>query len=222
MQDSLLKEEKLHRSEIQIQKKENQLQIFYDMQSLYERQGRKLHDYKKQLVTVQGLLESGDTASAVKLTKELTKSIAVEMSEVNTGHPIVNAVLNQEYRIAKGNGIGMMFSIAEADKNRLSDEDIVVVLGNLLDNAIHECEKIVKSGKDAVIQVKMAYMDSEMIISVQNPVYRKVIIENNEVADKKIDGHGIGLVNVRETVEKYDGSFAISCDENEFTVVVII
>ena len=222
MQDLLLKEEKLHRSEIQIQKKENQLQIFHDMQSLYERQGKKLHDYKKQLVTVQGLLESGDTASAVKLTKELTKSIAVEMSEVNTGHQIVNAVLNQEYRIAKGKGIGMMFSIAEVDRISLSEEDIVVVLGNLLDNAIHECEKIVKSGKDAVIQVKMAYMDSEMIISVQNPLYRKVIIENNEVADKKIDGHGIGLVNVRETVEKYDGSFAISCDENEFTAVVII
>ena len=222
MQDSLLKEEKLHRSEIQIQKKENQLQIFHDMQSLYERQGKKLHDYKKQLVTVQGLLESDDTASAVKLTKELTKSIAVEMSEVNTGHPIVNAVLNQEYRIAKEKGIGMMFSIAEVDRIRLSDEDIVVVLGNLLDNAIHECEKIVESGRDAVILVKMAYIDSELIITVQNPVYRKVIIENNEVAVKQIDGHGIGLVNVRETVEKYDGSFAISCDEKEFTAVVII
>ena len=53
-------------------------------------------------------------------------------------------------------------------------------------------------------------------------MYRKVIIENNEVMDKQSDGHGIGLVNVRETVEKYDGSFAISCDEKEFTAVVII
>ena len=222
IQDQLLKEEKLQQFKMQNQKNQNQLQIFHDMRSLTERQGKMLHDYKKQLVTVQGLIESGDTASAVKLTQELTKSISVEMSEVNTGHPVVNAVLNQEYRIAKGMGIGMIFSITEADKIRLRDEDIVVVLGNLLDNAIHECERIVESGKDAVIQIKMAYMDGEMIITVQNPVYEPVDIENGEVVGKQKDGHGIGLANVRETVEKYDGSFAISCDENGFTAVVVI
>ena len=221
--DSLLKEEKLRRSEIQIQKKENQLQIFHDMQSLYERQGKKLHDYKKQLTTVQGLIESGDYGTAVNLTKELTKSIAVEMSEVNTGHPVVNAVLNQEYCVAKGLGIGMIFSVSEADKIRLNDEDIVVVFGNLINNAIHECERIVSVGKDAVIHVKLADMGDEMVITIQNPVAEVVRIEeNNDVVHKSAEGHGIGLSNVRETVEKYNGSFAISCDENEFTAVVII
>ena len=222
IQDSLIKEEKLQQSEIQLQNKQNQLQVFRDMQSLHERQGKKLHDYKKQIVTIEGLIENGDTVSAVRLIKELTKSINVEMSEVNTGHPIVNAVLNQEYKIAKGKGIGMMFSVTEADRIRLGDEDIVVVLGNLLDNAIHESEKIVNSGADAVIQVKMAYMDGEMIITVQNPVYEQVSIDNNEVVSRQTEGHGIGLANVREAVEKYNGSFAISCDENEFTAVAII
>lgn len=223
MQESLLKEERIRQSELQVQKKQNQLQLFHDMQSMYERQGKKLHDYKKQLATVQGLIESGDYETAVNLTKELTKSIAVEMSEVNTGHPVVNAVLNQEYRVAKGLGIGMIFSVSEADKIRLSDEDIVVVFGNLLDNAIHECERIVADGKDAVIHVKLADMDGEMVITIQNPVIEAVQIdENNDVVHKSEEGHGIGLSNVRETVEKYGGSFVISCDENEFTAVAII
>ena len=223
MQESLLKEEKLRQSELQIQKKQNQLQLFHDMQSLYERQGKKLHDYKKQLATVQGLIENGDYDAAVNLTKDLTKSIAVEMSEVNTGHPVVNAVLNQEYRVAKGLGIGMIFSVSEADKISLKDEDIVVIFGNLLDNAIHECEKIVDSEKDAVIHVKLADMDGEMVITIQNPVQETVLIdENNEVVNKASNGHGIGLSNIRETVEKYGGSFVISCDEKEFTAVVII
>ena len=116
----------------------------------------------------------------------------------------------------------MMFSVTEADRIRLGDEDIVVVLGNLLDNAIHESEKIVNSGADAVIQVKMAYMDGEMILTVQNPVHEQVSIDNNEVVSRQTEGHGIGLANVREAVEKYNGSFAISCDENEFTSVAII
>lgn len=222
MQESLLKEEKLRQSELQIQKKQDQLRLFHDMQFLYEKQGKKLHDYKKQLATVQGLVENGDYDTAVNLTKELTKSIAVEMSEVNTGHPVVNAVLNQEYRIAKGLEIGMILSVSEVNKIRLKDEDIVVIFGNLLDNAIHECVKIVEAGKDAVIQVKMACMQNETIVTIQNPVCQQVSIEDNEVTDKQGDGHGMGLVNVRETVERYDGSFVISCDEKEFTAVVII
>ena len=189
---------------------------------MYEKQGKKLHDYKKQLATVQGLVENGDYDTAVNMTKELTKSIDVEMSEVNTGHPVVNAILNQEYRIAKSLEIGMIFSVSEVDKIRLKDEDIVVIFGNLLDNAIRECVKIVEAGKDAVIQVKMRCMQNETIITIQNPVCQQVSIEDNEVTDKQGDGHGMGLVNVRETVERYDGSFVISCDEKEFTVVVII
>lgn len=223
MQESLLKEEKLRQSELQIQKKQDQLQLFHDMQSLYERQGKKLHDYKKQLATVQGLVENGDYDTAVNLTKELTKSIAVEMSEVNTGHPVVNAVLNQEYRVAKGLEIGMIFSVSEVNKIRLKDEDIVVIFGNLLDNAIRECERVIASGKDAVIHVKLADMDDEMVVTIQNPILEMVRIdENNEVVNKDLDGYGIGLSNIRETVEKYGGSFVISCDEKEFTAVVII
>ena len=222
LQDSLLKEEKIYQSEIQLQRKQNQIQMFRDMQSLYERQGRKLHDYKKQLITVQGLIENGDAEAAISLSKDLTKSIAIEMSEVNTGHPVVNAVLNQEYRIAKGKGIGMIFSVTDAGRIRLSEEDIVVVFGNLLDNAIHACEKVVALGDNAVIQVKLAGVDDEMVITVQNPVSENVDIENNEVKHEVAAGHGIGLKNVMETVEKYDGSFVISCDDKEFTAVVII
>ncbi|QGX45069.1 hypothetical protein [Streptococcus equinus] len=76
------------------------------MQALYERQGRKLHDYKKQLATLQELLKGGDTDAAIEFTEQLTKSIAVEMSEVNVGHPVVNAVFNQQYRVAKGKILG--------------------------------------------------------------------------------------------------------------------
>ena len=113
LQDSLIKDEKLRKSEIQIENKQNQLQAFRDMQTLYERQGRKLHDYKKQITTLQELLKGGDTEAAIAFTEQLTKSISVEMSEVNVGHSVVNAVLNQQYRVAKGKNIGMTFSVSD-------------------------------------------------------------------------------------------------------------
>ena len=222
LQDSLIKDEKIRLSEIQLESKQNQLQAFRDMQSLYERQGKKLHDYKKQLGTVEELLKAGDVDSAIGFTEQLTKSIAVEMSEVNIGHPVVNAVLNQYYRIAKSEDIGMSFTVGDMHDIRLSDDDIVVVMGNLLENAIHECEKIKSLGKTASVQVKLVEKDSKMIFTVRNPVVQKVEITDNKVQGAQQGGHGIGLSNVESVVEKYGGTFAISCDEKEFTAVAII
>ncbi|MBR6475451.1 MAG: hypothetical protein IKS98_08365, partial [Lachnospiraceae bacterium] len=83
LQEALVKDEKLRLSEIQVERKQNQLQAFHNMQSLYELQGRKLHDYKKQLATLQELMKSGDVDTAIELTEQITKNIAVEAAEIN-------------------------------------------------------------------------------------------------------------------------------------------
>ncbi|RKM61141.1 ATP-binding protein [Butyrivibrio sp. CB08] len=222
LQELMIKDEKIRLSEVQIESKQNQLQAFRDMQSLYERQGRKLHDYKKQLGTVQELLKSGDVSAAAEYVEQLTKSISVEIAEVNVGHPVVNAVLNQQYRIAKEKNIGMTFAVSDLKSIRISDEDIVVLLGNLLENAIHECEKVIATGRTASIQVKFVEKDGNIIIMVKNPVAQRVDIIDNKVQGNNSVGHGIGLINVEHVASKYDGSFAISCNDQEFSAVVMI
>lgn len=222
LQELMIKDEKIRLSEVQIESKQNQLHAFRDMQSLYERQGRKLHDYKKQLGIVQELLNSGDISAATEYVEQLTKSISVEIAEVNVGHPVVNAVLNQQYRIAKEKNIGMTFAVSDLKSIRISDEDIVVFLGNLLENAIHECEKVISAGRMASIQVKFVEKDGNIIIMVKNPVIRRVDIIDNKVQGDNSAGHGIGLTNVEHVASKYDGSFAISCNDQEFSAVVMI
>ena len=222
LQEAMIKDEKLRLSEMQNESKQNQLQAFHDMQSLYERQGKKLHDYKKQLSTLQELMKSGDIDTAIEMTEQLTKSIAVEASEINVGHPVINAVLNQQYRVAKGKNIGMTFSVSELKDVRLADDDIVVLLGNLLENAIHECEKIIAEGKVASISVKFVEASGKIILNVRNPVREKVEIVDNKVIAPSHEGHGIGLSNVEAVAEKNGGTFAISCDDNEFVTVVMI
>ena len=72
------------------------------------------------------------------------------------------------------------------------------------------------------MQVKLVEKDSKLIFTVRNPVVKKVDIEDNKVQKNIKNGHGIGLANVFNVVKKYDGSFAISCDDKEFTAVVLI
>ena len=104
----------------------------------------------------------------------------------------------------------------------LEEEEIVILLSNLLDNAIRESEKVLKNTGKAVIHLKLECEDHKLIFAVRNPVTEKVEIENDTIKSKRGDHHGIGLLNVKAVVDKYGGDMVLSCDENEFKAVVIL
>lgn len=222
LQDILEKGEMLRISTLTNQKAKNQLAVYRDMQSVYERQGRKLHDYKNQLRTIQTLMKAGDVQTAISFVEKLTESISVEMSAINTNHPVVNAVLNQKYHTAQEKQISMIFKVGDVHEIALREEEIVILLSNLLDNAIRESERVIKAGREAVIHIKMVCEDKQMILSVKNPVLKKVEMAGNTICNSVENGHGIGLLNIQSVVEKYGGDFVLDCDEKEFCAVVII
>ncbi|MDD6812065.1 MAG: GHKL domain-containing protein [Lachnospiraceae bacterium] len=222
LQDILDKSEQLRVSTLANQNAKNQIEAYHDMDALYECQRRKMHDYKNQIVTIQSLVQGGNTDKAVNLMEQLTESISVDLSAINTNHPVVNAVLNHKFHTAKEKQIAMIFQVGDVHEICLTEEEIVILLGNLLDNAIAECERVVRAGKDAVIQFKFIYEEGKVILSIKNPVFEKVQIVDNKVQVNAKSGHGIGLKNVEAVVEKYDGSIAFDCDEKEFRAVVIL
>ena len=98
----------------------------------------------------------------------------------------------------------------------------MILLSNLLDNAIRESEKVLKNTGKAVIHLKLECEDHKLIFAVRNPVTEKVEIENDTIKSKRVDHHGIRLLNVKAVVDKYGGDMVLSCDENEFKAVVIL
>ena len=194
-----------------VRKTESQLAHYRDMQAVYERQGRKMHDYKNQIRTMQVLLKEGDVQAAAALAERLTESISVEMSVVNTNHPVVNAVLNQKFHAAREQGVSMLFRVGDMGGWHLDEEETVILLSNLLDNAIHECVKVARQGRKAVIHVKLVQEGGNLIFSVRNPVVEKVQVTE-----------GTGLSNVKAVADKYGGDFAVSCDEEKFQAVVML
>ena len=89
-------EERIKIAVLTEQNQKNRIADYQDREEIYERQRRKMHDYKNQLSTIQTLIKNGHTDEALSFTQKLTESIAVEMSAINTNHPVVNAVLKPE------------------------------------------------------------------------------------------------------------------------------
>lgn len=222
MQNILKKEEQIRAYMLINHNQKNQIDAYRDMKEVYDRQRKKMHDYKNQLGTIQTLIKGKDIKSALIFTEKLTESISVDMSAINTNHPVVNAVLNQKYYSAQEKKISMILKVGDLHEIRLKEEEIVILLANLIDNAIRECEKVLEKKDKAVIRLKLVCENGKLILSIRNPVIDKVRIIDDTVQKKGSDSQGIGLLNVKTVVNKYEGDMALSCDEKEFKVVVMI
>ena len=66
------------------------------------------------------------------------------MSAINTNHPVINAVLNQKYYTMQQKKISVIFKVGDLHEVTMEEEEIVILLSNLLDNAIRESEKVLK------------------------------------------------------------------------------
>ena len=222
MQDTVEKEEKIKIAVLTEQNQKNRIADYQDREEIYNRQRKKMHDYKNQLATIQTLLKNGHTDEALSFTQKLTESIAVDMSAINTNHPVVNAVLNQKYRSMQEKYIALILKVGDMNKINLEEEEIVILLSNLLDNAIRESERVLKNTGKAVIHLKLECEDDKLILAVRNPVTEKVRIENDMIKSKRGAEHGMGLLNVKAVVDKYGGDMVLSCDDNEFKAIVIL
>ena len=72
------------------------------------------------------MIKNGHTNEALSFTQKLTESIAVEMSAINTNHPVVNAVLNQKYRSMQEKHIAVILKVGDLQEICLEEEEIVI------------------------------------------------------------------------------------------------
>ena len=94
---------------------------------------------------------------------------------------------------------------------------MVILLSNILDNAIEACEKI--EGKKT-IRISSVLNKQTWVFTVKNPSSENIDICNNHIITSKEDKsiHGFGIMNIEKVVKNYNGMIKFSCENNEFTV----
>jgi hypothetical protein len=203
------------------ERNEEKIQLYHEASINYEEQKRILHDYHNHINCMQGLLKKQQYREAEAYAEKLADSLPVQMQNVDVNHPILNVVLNQKYRLAKGKDISFSFYANDLSDLWLEEQDVVSLLSNLLDNAIEACEKLEGGRK---IWIKLVREKRQFVVSIRNPVSAPVVIENNEINTTKEDArkHGIGLKNVQMILEKYHGMGMMRYGEGCFFYTAVI
>lgn len=184
---------------------------------------RLRHDMNNHLSTIQSLFLAGNQDEAKDYLKGIEEELTVR-NRVFCKNSIVNAVLNSKYNLALKQGIDCFFHI-ELDKLTGIDAiSLCCLFSNTLDNAIEASLKI-PDPKDRQMSVKARVTEQGYFTyEIKNAKNNRITKQNGQMKSDKEDGasHGFGLTNVREMVEKYNGTLDISYTGDTFTVTVLI
>jgi sensor histidine kinase regulating citrate/malate metabolism len=122
----------------------------------------------------------------------------------------------------ENNNINFQHDITLPEKLHVSDVDLSIIIGNLLDNAVEACEKIEK--EERYINLRISYGYGKIDIIMKNSSINKIDIVSNHIDTTKLNkkNHGHGLENIKKTVEKYNGYFKIYNLNNEFITEILL
>ena len=219
--DILKREKQIREGRLLLEHVKNETVKYRSISENYYQQRKREHEYKNQLALIAALARENKYEEINNYLKKYNDQISKNIDSIDTNNVIVNAILNSKYQEAREKGIIFIIKVNDLSNIKIEDEDIVLILSNLLNNAIEanaNCDK-------AIIKLKFTKEDHQIIISVVNTFsYEPIEIGNRFITTKTedVDFHGIGIENIKDAVQKYKGSYVIKYDEKSFRFAILI
>ena len=175
----------------------------------YSDQRKKTHDFQNQLAVIYGLAQQeSPNGEIIKYVEPLLKKELLPTLITKTGRNVVDILLTQKHSAAIKNQISFQMQLGDLSAFPLSDEELIVVLSNLLDNAFNAC-MAVSSFEERKVLLKMRTEEAAGFLYLENRTAHDVeILDNKIVAPKnKSIEHGYGLKNVAAILENINALY---------------
>lgn len=171
------------------------------------------HDFKNHILALSSMAKKQENEKIISYLDSMQNQLLVKGNYVCTHNISFDSILN--FKLHKANELGADIKI---DVNypvnlHLDDFDITIILGNLLDNAIESIEKC----ENKLIELSINFQRGILFIDMKNSA--------NNLSDNKYKSawctskkhklnHGFGLLQIKKSVDKYDGSFDMIIKDN--------
>ena len=204
-------------NEFKIDKMQKQFEYYQSKQADEERIKSIYHDMKNHLLVLQN---KENTEESQKMIKELQNQIENYENYEHTGNSFLDIIIKDKLKIAKEKQIDLMVAIDFKDINFIEPLDISTIFGNSIDNAIEGTEKLQKENR--VILVKAGKVNNFISIVVENNYNENEKLGNKKTTQKDTFLHGYGISNIKNAVEKYNGTCTITKENEKFTLKILL
>ena len=142
---------------------------------------------------------------------------------IKTGNLMMDAVLGSKLALMKKKRIRTDVTVRVPKRMKLTDMELCVLAGNLLDNAIEACEAV-EDEEGRFIRIYMDTLQDQFYLSVMNGMNGRAQRKGTGfVSRKRPDGlPGFGLQRVDRIVEKYGGYLNRQTEEGVFATEILL
>ncbi|WP_164880566.1 sensor histidine kinase [Clostridium manihotivorum] len=195
---------------------------YNEVENIYKQMRAWRHDYHNHIQTMKAHLVLEKYSDMENYLNELDKDLTSVDTVLKTGNVMVDAILNSKLSLALSHNININAKAAVPKKLKISDIDLSVVIGNLMDNAMEAVLKIEKE-ENRFIRVYIREMKQQLYISITNSTCGYVKKNGLSYITTKLgNNHGFGIKRVDSIVNKYNGFINRQSEEGVFATEVML
>ena len=143
----------------------------------------------------------------------------MEISETAAPQYSVNGVLNSIFSVYGGKAaehcIDFFVKCNAPKKLSVRDIDLIALLGNLLENALHGCRNSAK--ENPCIEIHIRLQNSRLIILCDN-----TCADDLKLSDNLPEGKSIGISSILSVCRKYEGSLDYSLQDGKCSACAVL
>lgn len=211
-QNSELEEERL--AQIQLR---DQVKYYTDTIMAYDKLRSLRHDLNKHLFAIKAMAENGETAECIRYINSIAGDAVIGSFKYKTGNTVLDALLSSKRAEAEEAGIRFETKLKIPSSLPIQDEDICIIFGNALDNAVEACAK---TEKNKYISVVMIYDGSDLTCRIENsyggarPPVSGTTKENRLL-------HGLGRKNMDRSMKKYNAISSVQILDDVYILSIV-
>ena len=178
-----------------------QLAHYSDLTGQYEQIRTMRHDISHHLNTINALLQAGNLKAASEYSEQLLPMQTYISRLGKCQNPVVDAFLYSRMQDAEAKGVPVQADVSLPVELPVSNTDLIVAFGNMLDNALEACEGV--PGTQIRLQAYLA--KGYLVIHERNPVRGEpAAAKPRRIPELE---RGVGFRVLSGLAQKYDGSF---------------
>lgn len=185
-----------------------------EVRSIHKEMRGYKHDFHHHLQTLKGQLEAGETQRALAYIEQLDHQLMNVDTLLKTGNVSLDAILSAKIAQAKSENILVTVKACVPDSLTLTDVEISILVGNLLDNAIEACRSVADG---RFIRIYMTIKGKMLYFSMLNSAGEKKQKNGTLFSSHKEGVHGFGLRRAEAILEEHGGWCKYNSEDGAFT-----
>lgn len=191
-----------------------------EVESMYTKMRGWRHDYHNHIQALQASMALEHYDEVNHYLRQLNDDLTNVDTVIKTGRVMVDAILNGKINIASQNSIPVRAKAKIPEETPVTDIDLCVIIGNLLDNAVEENKTL--PPEDRFIRIYIGQKNTQFYLAFTNAAGPKRVKQGSLFSSSKGTNHGFGLLRVENIVKKYGGLFSADSEDGGFTAEILI